>query len=429
MSTFSSLLLIEPLLKNLKKLGYERPTKIQSGAIPLILEGHDVMALAQTGTGKSGAFCLPLLQKLNSSEGKGIRTLVLVPTRELATQIQKSFDQYGEGLGISSFALYGGVDQKDQETHLRAGIQILVATPGRLLDLIKQRKIQLKNVETLVLDEADRMLDMGFKDDIDEINSYLPPKKQNLFFSATMAKNVNDLAEKFLVDPKRVEVNPTNSVVTKIEQKVYLCKSIDKFQLLKKILKEENRELVVVFTKTKEMADKVKEYLRFNRLASGVFHGDKNQKDRELALRHFKDGGLRILIATDIAARGLDVPGISHVINFEFPMEAQNYVHRIGRTGRAGEKGKAISFCDESEKPILEQIQKLIRLVIPAESFKGTKEAPGPWLQGGPIISKKAPTPGQSQEKSAFLDHSKRQKVVVAKNHPGFKNSKKKKKK
>lgn len=428
MSTFSSLSLIGPLLKNLKGLGYESPTKIQIGAIPLLLEGHDLLALAQTGTGKSAAFCLPILQKLSEKEDKGIHALVLVPTRELATQIKKSFDQYGNGLGIPSLALFGGVDQKEQESELRAGVKILVATPGRLLDLVKQRKVQLKNIEMLVLDEADRMLDMGFKDDIDEIISFLPSIRQSMFFSATMGKNVSELAERLLINPKRIEVTPSNSVVPKIEQKVIFCKSTDKFQLLKKILKEEKRELVVVFTKTKEMADKVKEYLRFNRLASGVFHGDKKQKDRELALHHFKEGGLKILIATDIAARGLDVPGISHVINFEFPMEAQNYVHRIGRTGRAGEQGKAISFCDESEKPMLELIQKLIQLKIPSESFKGTKEAPGPWLQAGPVVIKKAPTPGQSQEKSAFIDHSKRQKVVVAKNHPGFKNSKKKKK-
>lgn len=428
MSTFSSLSLIGPLLKNLKELGYESPTKIQIGAIPLLLDGHDLLALAQTGTGKSAAFCLPILQKLSEKEDKGIRALVLVPTRELATQIKKSFDQYGNGLGIPSLALFGGVDQKEQESELRAGVKILVATPGRLIDLVKQRKVQLKNIEMLVLDEADRMLDMGFKDDIDEIISFLPSIRQSMFFSATMGKVVGELAERLLVNPKRVEVHATNSAAPKIEQKVYYCKKMDKFQLLKKILKEEQRNLVVVFTKTKEMADKVKEYLRFHRIASGVFHGDKKQKDREQSLHHFKDGGLRILIATDIAARGLDVPGISHVINFEFPMEAQNYVHRIGRTGRAGEQGKAISFCDESEKPILEQIQKLIQFKIPTENFKGLKEAPGPWLQDGPIIVKKLPTPGQSQEKSAFLDHSKRQKVVVAKNHPGFKNSKKKKK-
>lgn len=429
MSIFSSLSLIEPLLINLGKLGFSRPTEIQASAIPLILQGHDLLALAQTGTGKTGAFSLPLLQKLHTQEGKGIRVLVLVPTRELATQIQKNLDVYGEGLGINSFALFGGVDQKEQETQLRAGVQILVATPGRLLDFIRQRKVQLKYVEALVLDEADRMLDMGFKDDIDEIISHLPEMRQNLFFSATMAKNVSELVDKILVNPKRVEVSPPNSVTKKIEQKIYFCKHIDKFQLLKKILKEEERELVVVFTKTKEMADKVKEYLRFNRLASGVFHGDKKQKDREEALRHFREGGLKILIATDIAARGLDVPGISHVINFEFPMEAQNYIHRIGRTGRAGAGGQAISFCDESERGMLEQIQKLIQLKIPGENFKGTKEAPGPWTQQGPVVTKKAPTPGQSQEKSAFLDHSKRQKVVSAKNHPGLKNSKKKKKK
>lgn len=427
MLTFDELSLIGPLLKNLETLGYESPTAIQAASIPLLLDGHDLLGIAQTGTGKTAAFCLPILQKLIIQEDKGLRALIIAPTRELATQIHLSFEQYGQGLGLTSLAIYGGVDQKNQVKALREGVDILVATPGRLLDLMDQGLLRLGKVQMLVLDEADRMLDMGFIEDLHTIIQSLPSDRQSMFFSATMPAPVAALSKKILNEPKRVEVSPNSSTVLKIEQKVIFCKREDKFQLLRKLLKQEERELVVVFTKTKNSADKIKEYLRFHRIAATVFHGDKSQEDREKALFNFKNGSMKILIATDIAARGIDIQGVSHVINFELPMEAENYVHRIGRTARAGNSGTAITFCEESEKGILERIQKLIQLKLPTETFKGTSEAPGIWLQEGSVRQVTAPTPGKSQEKSVYIDHSKRQKVVVAKKHPGFKNRNKKK--
>ncbi|MCM2348583.1 MAG: DEAD/DEAH box helicase [Bacteriovoracaceae bacterium] len=427
MLKFNELTLISPLLKNLEQLGYQTPTAIQSEAIPFILEGNDLLGIAQTGTGKTAAYCLPVLQRLSQSvDQKGIRALVLAPTRELVSQIQLSFENYGQGLNLKSLAIFGGVDQKPQVKALREGVDVLVATPGRLLDLMGQGHIRLGKIEVLVLDEADRMLDMGFIEDIDAIIESLPPTRQSMFFSATMPAQVMSLSRKILYNPKRVEVSPNSSTATLVDQKVIYCKREDKFQLLRKILKQEERELVVVFTKTKNSADKVKEYLRFHKIPSTVFHGDKSQEDRERALINFKNGSMKILIATDMAARGIDVQGVSHVINFELPMEAESYVHRIGRTARAGEKGVAITFCEESEKAILERIQKLIGLKLPSETFKGTSEAAGVWMQEGFVRPVTAPTPGKSQEKSAFLDHSKRQITVVAKKHPGLKNRKKK---
>jgi ATP-dependent RNA helicase RhlE len=431
--TFKDLLSNETLSTNLNSLGYTNPTAIQEKAIPLILEGKDLLGIAQTGTGKSAAFCLPILNRLMISESKGINTLILVPTRELATQIQNSFETYGRNLPIKSVAIFGGVNQKIQVSAIREGVSIIVATPGRLLDLIDQGIIRLNKVETLVLDEADQMLDMGFIEDIEKIIELLPVKRQTLFFSATMPEMVVRLSNKILYRPVRVEVTPQSSTVSKISQKVYLCKREDKFQLLRKILKTEERELVIVFTKTKNSADKVKEYLFHHRIASTVIHGDKGQEERERALANFKNASMKVLIATDIAARGIDVQGISHVINFELPLEAENYVHRIGRTARAGKEGTAISFCEDSEISNLERIEKLIGFQIPYEKFKGSPEASGKWLNtNAPSQLKKAPTPGISQEKRGFIDHSKRQTVAPgekskAKSHPGFKNKKKRK--
>jgi ATP-dependent RNA helicase RhlE len=433
MSKFTDLKLIKPLLKNLEVLGHETPTAIQFEAIPFILEGKDLLGMAQTGTGKTAAFCLPILQLLHQrSEKSGIRSLILAPTRELASQIHLNLDKYGQDVGLKTLAQYGGVDQRPQVKALREGVDILVSTPGRLLDLMEQGHVRLNRVEIFVLDEADQMLDMGFIDDIYKIVQSLPKERQTLFFSATMPLAVVELSKKILKNPQRVEVSPNSSTVLNVEQKIIFCKREDKFQLLRKILAKEERELVVVFTKTRNSADKVKEYLRAYRLASTVIHGDKSQEDREKALINFKNGSMKILIATDIAARGIDIQGISHVINFEMPLEAENYVHRVGRTARAGKEGTAISFCDESEKNILEKVQKLIQLNLPSETYKGTPEASGIWSQEGPIQTVKAPTPGRSQEKSIYIDHSKRQKVAVgekskAKSHPGFKNKKKKK--
>lgn len=432
MLKFDELSLIRPLLTNLARLGYENPTAIQAQAIPLILNGQDVLGIAQTGTGKTAAFCLPILQRLAAlPKDKKIKALVLAPTRELATQIHLSFEQYGQDLGFKSLAIFGGDDQKEQIKAVREGIDVLVATPGRLLDLWRQKQLPLGQIEVLVLDEADRMLDMGFLEDLQAIIEILPKERQTLFFSATMPDQVAALARRILYRPQRVEVSANSSTVSKIDQKIFLCKREDKFQLLRKILKSEERELVIVFTKTKNSADKIKEYLLFHRMAATVFHGDKSQADREKALFNFKNGSIKILIATDMAARGLDVSGISHVINFELPVEAESYVHRIGRTARAGKDGKAFSFCEESELPMLEKIQKLIETKLPSEKYKGSSEASGKWMQDGSIRKVKAPTPGKSQEKTAYLDHSKRQRIAEEgapkpKAHPGFRKKKKK---
>lgn len=402
----------------------------------MVLTGQDLLAIAQTGTGKTAAFSLPILQHLmtNKTGTDSIipKALILAPTRELASQIHSTLDGYANGLGLKTCAVFGGTGQADQVRILKHGVDILVATPGRLLDLIKQGHIRLGKIEILVLDEADRMLDMGFSEEIDEVISHVPKKRQTILFSATMPDSVAQFAYNILTKPKRIQLTPKTITVEKITQKVIFCRKVDKFQLLKKILKESETELVIIFTKTKNMADKVKEYLMHNRIAATVFHGDKDQKDRERALNNFKVGSFKILIATDIAARGIDIQGISHVVNFEFPMEAESYVHRIGRTARAGKEGSAISFCDDNEKGMLEKIEQLIRLKIPSEKYQGVPEAAGIWLQEGSIRKVTAPTPGKSQEKTAYLDHSKRRKILAEgeakpKSHPGFKNQKKKK--
>lgn len=434
MKQFSEMGFNEIILGNLKKAGYETPTAIQDQAIPVLLEGRDLLGIAQTGSGKTAAFSLPILQHLAQQKAKdGLlvpRVLILVPTRELSTQILKSLETYGEGLNIKSCAIFGGVKQTEQVKALKGGVDILIATPGRLLDLMEQGHIRLGKIEIFVMDEADRMLDMGFIDDINLLIEKLPEKKQTIFFSATMPDAVAGLSYDILNNPKRIDATPASSTVDTISQKVILCRKVDKFQLLKKILKEEPTELVIVFTKTKNMADKVREYLIHSRIPATVIHGDKDQQDRDKALHNFKIGSYKVLIATDIAARGIDVQGISHVINFELPLEAESYVHRIGRTARAGKDGIAISLVDDSEKSILERIQRLIQIKLKTETYKGTPEAPGKWLQDGPIRKVTPPTPGKSQEKSAYLDHSKRQKVVKEgeakpKAHPGFKSKKK----
>jgi ATP-dependent RNA helicase RhlE len=434
MKQFSEMGFNEIILGNLKKAGYETPTAIQDQAIPVLLEGRDLLGIAQTGSGKTAAFSLPILQHLAQQKAKdGLlvpRVLILVPTRELSTQILKSLETYGEGLNIKSCAIFGGVKQTEQVKALKGGVDILIATPGRLLDLMEQGHIRLGKIEIFVMDEADRMLDMGFIDDINLLIEKLPEKKQTIFFSATMPDAVAGLSYDILNNPKRIDATPASSTVETISQKVIFCRKVDKFQLLKKILKEESTELVIVFTKTKNMADKVREYLIHSRIPATVIHGDKDQQDRDKALHNFKIGSYKVLIATDIAARGIDVQGISHVINFELPLEAESYVHRIGRTARAGKDGIAISLVDDSEKSILERIQRLIQIKLKTETYKGTPEAPGKWLQDGPIRKVTPPTPGKSQEKSAYLDHSKRQKVVKEgeakpKAHPGFKSKKK----
>lgn len=417
MSKFKHFSLNEALISRLDDLGIHDPTEIQRKAIPEVLQGKDILGIAQTGTGKTFAFLLPLMELKR-------KTLILVPTRELALQVHTTLEKLGN---TTSVAVFGGVEQDKQVAGLRARPDFIIATPGRLLDLIEQKQVPLKTIETLVLDEADQMLDLGFIDDITLITKQLNQVKQTLFFSATIPSEVLSLSDKLLKSPVRVEVTKNSSTVAKIEQKVIFCKREDKFQLLRKKLKEDSG-LTVVFTKTKVSADKVKEYLRHYRMASIVLHGDKSQSEREKALLLFRDGSMRILIATDIAARGIDVPGISLVINFEMPLDPLNYVHRIGRTGRAGKEGLAISFCDESERSVLEKIQEIIKLKLPYENYKGTPEPKGVWSDNAPVVvPKKAPTPGVSQEKRGFIDHSKRQgDRPVAKSHPGFRGKKKK---
>lgn len=432
MSKFKELALIEPLIENLGRLGYDHPTAIQTEAIPSILKGSDLLGIAQTGTGKSAAFCLPILQKLSIDNRSGtLRALILVPTRELALQLEESFVKYGGGMGLTTLTVFGGVDQKSQVEALRRGIDILVATPGRLLDLMGQGHVRLAKIQAFVLDEADRMLDMGFIDDLNLIIEKLPHERQTLFFSATMPDDVAAWARKILKRPVQVEVHPESSTVAKLEQKVIFCKREDKFQLLKKILKNENFESVVVFTTKKDSADRVKEYLRFHKIAAAIIHGDKSQQDREKALSYFKQGSMKILIATDVAARGIDVQGIDCVINFELPLSSESYVHRVGRTARAGRDGTAISFCDDSEREKLKSIEAHIEKSLPWENYKGTPEASGKWNHAPAVRRVTAPTPGRSQEKTAYLDHSKRQGApgsgaTVAKRHPGFRGKKKK---
>ena len=432
MQSFKDLSLHDSILNNLSREGYVTPTEIQSRAIPFLLEGHDLLGIAQTGTGKTAAFTLPIIQQLLTNGEKrrvGEPTvLILSPTRELASQILASIEEYSKDLDVKACAIYGGVGQKEQVYALKLGVDIVVATPGRLLDLLEQKHLRLTKVNTLVLDEADRMLDMGFEEELQEVLHRLPPKRQNMLFSATMPKGIAYLAGKILRFPKKVEITPQSTTVEKISQKVIFVKQDHKFQLLKKIVKDGEIELALVFTRTKNIADQVVAYLAQNRVPSRALHGGKNQNERERALDNFKDKIIKVLIATDIASRGIDVEGVSHIINFDLPLEIESYVHRIGRTGRAGKEGMAISFCDPSEVELLERIQKLIGKNIPSEKFAGQFEQ----LNLEKAVARKItkPTPGKSQEKTAYLDHSKRQKPVKEgekkRIHPGFRNQKKK---
>ncbi|MHC2993214.1 DEAD/DEAH box helicase [Pontibacter sp. HJ8] len=370
--TFSELNLIEPILKALQAEGYTQPTPIQEQAIPHLLAGKDLLGCAQTGTGKTAAFAIPILQLLHNQKERSsntIKTLILTPTRELAIQINESFAAYGKNTGIRHTVIFGGVSQHAQVQTLKRGVDVLIATPGRLLDLIGQGFINLKKVEFFVLDEADRMLDMGFIHDIKRIIPLLPQQRQSLFFSATMPPVIQKLADTILNNPVKVEVTPVSSTAEKVQQAVYLVEKNDKRHLLKHILDDSEIERVLVFTRTKHGADRVVKDLNKANIQAEAIHGNKSQNARQRALGNFKAGTTRVLVATDIAARGIDVEELSHVINFELPNEPETYVHRIGRTGRAGNKGIALSFCDTEERPYLRDIQKLIKkqLVINAD--------------------------------------------------------------
>ncbi|MFN8240461.1 MAG: DEAD/DEAH box helicase, partial [Bacteroidales bacterium] len=361
---FESLNLIDPILKSLGEEGYEIPTPIQLKAIPVVLGNRDMIGCAQTGTGKTAAFALPILQKLSLNKpehpGRKIRCLVLTPTRELAIQVEESFKAYGRHTGLDSTCVFGGVNQYQQVKALHRGVDILVATPGRLLDLMGQGHISLKNIEIFVLDEADRMLDMGFINDIRKIVEKLPHKRQSLFFSATMPREIIVLAGSIVNDPVRIEVAPANSTVDAVEQMVYFTDRKNKNALLLELLNNGTIDTALVFTRTKYGADKVVNVLKKHNIPAEAIHSNKSQTSRQKALSNFKKRKTRVLVATDIAARGIDVDDLGHVINYEMPDVAETYVHRIGRTGRAGAGGTAISFCDIDEKGNLRSIEKLI---------------------------------------------------------------------
>lgn len=368
--TFEQLGLIEPLYKALKTEGYTNPTPIQEQSIPVLLKKNDLLGIAQTGTGKTAAFSLPMLQLLHGNGEKingykHIRALILTPTRELAGQIDESIATYGRHLSLKHDVIYGGVPQSAQVISLRNGTDILIATPGRLLDLMNQGYIYLDRLEILVLDEADRMLDMGFINDIKKIIREIPEQRQTLFFSATMPNEIARFANTLLKNPVRVEVTPVATTAEKIEQTVYMVNKRDKLDLLVHLLKEHKIERALVFTRTKHGADKITKDLKKQNISSDAIHGNKSQSSRQRALAQFKDGKLKVLVATDIAARGIDVDGLSHVINFDLPNVPETYVHRIGRTGRAGAEGLALSFCDREEYAFLKDIKKLTAQHIP----------------------------------------------------------------
>lgn len=366
---FNELGIIAPILKAIEEEGYTNATPIQTQAIPLLLEGRDVLGCAQTGTGKTAAFSIPILQILSKRQqdrGKRyIKSLILTPTRELAIQIGDSLDAYGRHLHLKNAVIFGGVNQNKQTTTLAAGVDILVATPGRLLDLISQGFIKLDHIDFFVLDEADRMLDMGFVHDVNKILKLLPPNRQNLFFSATMAPEILKLANAILRNPAKVEVTPVSSTVEKIAQSVYFVDRGNKNALLVDVLNNSTAETVLVFSRTKHGCDRIVRHVSKHGIKSDAIHGNKSQNNRQRALGNFKNREIRVLVATDIAARGIDVEGMELVINYDLPNVSETYVHRIGRTGRAGKDGQAISFSDFEEKAFLKDIEKLTRQQIP----------------------------------------------------------------
>jgi ATP-dependent RNA helicase RhlE len=368
--TFESLGLIEPILKALQHEDYEKPTPIQAKAIPYILEQRDLLGCAQTGTGKTAAFALPVIQLLSKKTHQGhkarhIRALALTPTRELAIQIHESFQAYGKFAHLHSTVIFGGVGQEPQTRALKKGVDVLIATPGRLLDLINQGFVDLSQLEIFILDEADRMLDMGFIHDVRKVIARLPVKRQTLFFSATMPAEIQKLSSSILTNPAKVEVTPPATTAEKVAQQIYYIDKATKRMMLISLLDNPDIDRVLVFTRTKHGANKVVKDLLKAGITSEAIHGNKSQNARQLALRNFKDSKTRVLVATDIAARGIDVDDLAFVINYEVPNVPETYVHRIGRTGRAGASGLAISFCDDEEVAYIRDIQKLTGVEIP----------------------------------------------------------------
>jgi ATP-dependent RNA helicase RhlE len=389
-TSFLDLGVAEPIRRAVEAAGYTTPTPIQARAIPLLLAGRDLLGIAQTGTGKTAAFALPLLQQLAASRvaagPKATRALILAPTRELAVQIAEAFKTYGRHLGLRQAVIFGGVGQNPQVAAVARGVDIVVATPGRLLDLVSQRHLRLDKVTHLVLDEADRMLDMGFVRDVRKIVAALPKERQSLLFSATMPSDIERLAQDMLSSPERIEVTPKVITVDRIEQRVLFVDAARKTSLLARLLGDRAMSRVIVFTRTKHRANRVAEQLDKAGIEAEAIHGNKSQGARQRALERFRSGDARVLVATDIAARGIDVDNVTHVVNYELPNEPESYVHRIGRTARAGADGIAVSFCDPSERSFLRDIERLTRR--PLEVVDGRK-----WLADLP-----APTPAEHAE-------------------------------
>ena len=386
--TFQDLKLESPLLKALEKQGYTQPTPIQEQAIPILLAGHDLLGVAQTGTGKTAAFAIPILNHLlkekNTPQGKRIiKALVVTPTRELAIQIADNFTAYGQYTQLRNTVIFGGVKQAQQVTRLKQGVDILVATPGRLLDLMNQGYISFRDLKYVVLDEADQMLDMGFIHDVKKIIAKLPPKRQSLFFSATMPKTIVELSQKMLGAFERVTIKPEQATAEKVEQGVYFVSKKNKPKLLAHLLEQRKNDSVLVFSRTKHGANKIVKTLDQAHIKSAAIHGNKSQNMRQKALGAFKDGSLKVLVATDIAARGIDVDELALVINYDLPNVSETYVHRIGRTGRANASGIALSFCMGEERPYLKDIEKLIKQQVP-------RMGEHPFMEGADLVEENA---------------------------------------
>jgi ATP-dependent RNA helicase RhlE len=406
--TFDSLQIIEPILRALKNEGYQTPAPIQSQTIPLTLAGKDILGCAQTGTGKTAAFAIPILQLLEAKpvnpKQRKIRSLIVTPTRELAIQIGESFDAYGKFTQQKNTVIFGGVGQKPQTDALQRGVDILIATPGRLLDLCQQGYVHFRDLEIFVLDEADRMLDMGFIHDIRKLIALLPKQRQSLFFSATMPPEITKLASSILIRPERVEVTPVSSTAETITQYLLYTDKGNKNALLLHVLEDKAIKSALVFTRTKHGADKVVKFLQHHHIKAEAIHGNKAQNARQRALNNFKSGETRVLVATDIAARGIDVDDLGFVINFEIPNIPETYVHRIGRTGRAGASGIALSFCDASEKPFLKDIEKLTGIKIPVK-----EQHPYPLMDHNPPPPEKKQHQGRNNQQRRPERHAKPQ--------------------
>lgn len=398
MTSFAELGLAEPLLRALRAENYETPTPIQAQAIPSLLNGKDLLGIAQTGTGKTAAFALPILQRLLSDrkrvEPRSVRALVLAPTRELAAQIADSFRTYGKFVGVSVATIVGGMSMGPQVKQLARGVDVLVATPGRLLDHLSNRNVKLDQIEVVVLDEADHMLDLGFIVPIRQILTRVPKQRQNLFFSATMPKEIAGLAGEMLRDPVEVAVAPVATTVERVAQEVFLVNGADKRHLLVELLGRPDYGRTIVFTRTKRGADRVTEHLESSGIASVAIHGNKSQGQRQRALDNFRSGRTRVLVATDIAARGIDVDGITHVVNFELPDVPEAYVHRIGRTARAGADGAAVSLCGEGERGLLRAIERLTRQNLPVTDRRNGERRPAESATAAPAVRRDRPGQG-----------------------------------